>query len=192
MPPPTLRLSTAALRPVLAPFLLHLDRAKPIGDAILAFDGTHLRLELGGLGGLVPATGTWPGQARCDRSFVFAMEGCLGAADELELTVGDGRLTLRAGGVLLARPCVWDDEVGPPPELPLDARLEDKLRVSRTRTLGELRRMGVERLVTDAEAELRSCVEEAARALAPLGIQPAEVATFVDQTLAKRWPRDAP
>ena len=82
--------------------------------ATLGFAGSHLELEIAGLGTRTPATGAWAGTANVPSSFLLGIAKLPPPGDPISIRIEEGRLHI--GGSSVA--CIWHPSPMTPPPAP--------------------------------------------------------------------------
>jgi len=158
---------------------------KRLGDALLGFDGKHLRIDLGGVVGKAPATGDWTGEARVAGEFILGLARTPPGVGPVRLVAENGDLLVEFGDSRRATACAWESSPRPDDGLPLDAGLAEKVAFGLTHTKEETARLGLTDVVGEAMERAERLFAAAAQALKPLGITKEQVRDLVRGSLRR-------
>jgi len=118
----------------LSRILLKANRPKRGEQAILSYDGACLHIELGGATVAIPASGSWPGQARVLGAFIRSIARLPPEEDPIAFTDKNANLTIGRTSVKCAWQAPWTANI----EMPINATLVDYLALRHHHTNGEI------------------------------------------------------
>lgn len=154
-------------------------------EAIVAFDGDAMTIDLAGMTVRASAEGTWSGEARVNVWFLLGIATGLPPGETLSISVEDGKLRISGSSTGFSAPCTWQEAGSNVIRLPMNPTFPMVLALRLSRTESEIARSGLKETVEAAEKRRDRLIAQAAMVLEPLGVRPADLRRVVDEAIAR-------
>jgi hypothetical protein len=157
-------------------------------DAMLAFEGRFLSFEVGEDIAVIGASGIWNGRAFFKAYVLAALHHAPPNGDTITLRCNGERVQI--AGLSVA--CRWESASAPFVAQATEPSLIDLLAMGRTANRSEIRGSELGKKVLEAKRSAGGIVKRAARSLARLGIDEAELWALVEMRIQQRIDNQLP